>query len=84
MRTEQQAKPAGVSLEVILQLYFGPGFTEQAYRSLLENATLAGKYQEKYVKDYKIPEDKLLVPNIRYALFYAPCATANADEKKKA
>lgn len=83
-RTEQQAKPAGVSLEVILQLYFGPGFTEQAYRSLLENATLAGKYQEKYVKDYKIPEDKLMVPNIRYALFYAPGATATADEKKKA
>ncbi len=83
-RKEQQAKPAGVSLEVILQLYFGPGFTEQAYRSLLENATLAGKYQEKYIKDYKIPEEQLMVPNIRYALFYAPGATATADEKKKA
>ena len=83
-RTEQQAKPAGVSLEVILQLYFGPGFTEQAYRSLLENATLAGKYQEKYVKDYKIPEDKLMVPNIRYALFTAPGSSASEDDKKKA
>ena len=83
-RKEQQAKPAGVSLEVILQLYFGPGFTEQAYRSLLENATLAGKYQEKYIKDYKIPQEQLMVPNIRYALFYAPGATATADEKKKA
>lgn len=83
-RIEQQAKPAGVSLDVILKLYFGPQCDEKAYRSLLENATLAGKYSEKYVKDYKIPDDKLLVPNVRYALFYAPGATASADEKKKA
>lgn len=83
-RTEQQAKPAGVSLDVILQLYFGPGFTEKTYRELLENATLAGKYQEKYITEYKIPEDKLMVPNIRYALFYAPGASASADDKKKA
>ena len=83
-RIEQQAKPAGVSLDVILKLYFGPQCDEKAYRSLLENATLAGKYSEKYVKDYKIPDDKLLVPNVRYALFYAPGATASDDEKKKA
>lgn len=83
-RTEQQAKPAGVSLDVILQLYFGPGFTEKTYRELLENATLAGKYQEKFVSEYKLPEDKLMVPNIRYALFYAPGATASEDDKKKA
>ena len=83
-RIEQQAKPAGVSLDVILKLYFGPQCDEKAYRSLLENATLAGKYSEKYVKDYKIPEDQLMVPNIRYALFYAPGASATDEEKKKA
>ena len=83
-RTEQQAKPAGVSLDVILKLYFGPQCDEKAYRSILENATLAGKYSEKYVKDYKIPEEQLMVPNIRYALFYAPGASATEDEKKKA
>ena len=83
-RIEQQAKPAGVSLDVILKLYFGPQCDEKAYRALLENATLAGKYSEKYVKDYKIPEEQLMVPNIRYALFYAPGASATADEKKKA
>ncbi len=83
-RIEQQAKPAGVSLDVILQLYFGPQFDEKAYRSVLENATLAGKYQEKYAKDYKIPADQMMVPSIRYALFYAPGASASADDKKKA
>lgn len=83
-RIEQQAKPAGVSLDVILKLYFGPQCDEKAYRQILENATLAGKYSEKYVKDYKIPEEQLMVPNIRYALFYAPGASATDEEKKKA
>ena len=80
---EQQAKPAGVSLDVILQLYLGPQCNEQAYRAILENATLAGKYQEKYISDFKIPEEQLMVPNIRYALFYAPGASATDEEKKK-
>lgn len=83
-RTEQQAKPAGVPLETILKLYFGPDCDEKSYRLILENATLAGRYQEKYQKDYKIPEDQLMVPNIRYALFYAPGASATDEEKKKA
>ena len=83
-RTEEQAKPAGVSLDKILELYFGPGCNEQAYRQILENATLAGKYQEKYTSEYKVPEAQLMVPNIRYALFYAPNASASADDKKKA
>ena len=81
---EQQAKPAGVSLDVILKLYFGPACDEKAYRSILENATLAGKYQDKFVSEYKIPEDKLMVPNVRYALFTAPGSSASEDDKKKA
>lgn len=81
---EQQAKPAGVSLDVILKLYFGPACDEKSYRAILENATLAGKYQEKYISEYKIPEDKLMVPSIRYALFNAPGASASDADKKKA
>ena len=83
-RTDEQAKPAGVSLDVILKLYFGPNCDEKAYRQILENATLAGKYQEKFTSEYKVPEDQKMVPNIRYALFYAPSASAKDDEKKKA
>ena len=83
-RTEEQAKPAGVSLDKILELYFGPGCDEKAYRHILENASLAGKYQEKYTSEYKVPEDQKMIPNVRYALFYAPGATAKDDEKKKA
>ena len=83
-RIEQQAKPAGVPLDTILKLYFGPDCDEKAYRAILENATYAGKYQQKYAKDYKIPEDQKMVPNIRYALFYAPGASATEEDKKKA
>ena len=83
-RTEEQAKPAGVSLDVIIKLYFGPNCDEKAYRAILENASLAGKYQEKYVAEYKVPEDQKMVPNVRYALFYAPGASATDDDKKKA
>lgn len=83
-RIDQQAIPAGVPLDTILKLYFGPDCDEKAYRAILENATLAGKYQEKYASEYKIPEDQKMVPNIRYALFYAPGASATDDDKKKA
>ena len=83
-RTDEQAKPAGVSLDVILKLYFGPNCDEKAYRAILENATLAGKYQEKFTSEYKVPEEQKMVPNVRYALFYAPSASAKDDEKKKA
>lgn len=81
---EQQAKPAGVSLEEIIKLYFGPDCDEKAYRSILENSALAQKYQQKFIADYQIPEDQKMVPSITYALFYAPGASASADEKKKA
>lgn len=83
-RTQQQAVPAGVSLEKILKLYFGPDCNEQAYRTILENAALASKYQQKYLAEYKVPEDQKNIPNITYALFSAPAASASADDKKKA
>ena len=83
-RTEQQAKPAGVTLERILKLSFGPDGTEQAYRTILENAALASKYQQKYLADYQVPEDQKNIPNITYALFSAPASSASDDDKKKA
>ena len=83
-RYENQAKPAGVSLDYILKLFFGPGCNEKTYRALLENAALASKYQQKYYEDFKVPEDQKNIPNITYALFYAPKSSASDDDKKKA
>ena len=56
----------------------------EAYRAILENAALASKYQQKYLAEYKVPEDQKNIPNITYALFSAPAASASADDKKKA
>lgn len=81
---EQQAKPAGITLDKCLKIYFGPACDEQAYRAILENSDLAGTYQKKYVSEYVIPEDQRMIPNITYALHYAPAASATEDEKKKA
>ena len=83
-RTEQQAKPAGVSLDTILKLYFGPDCDEAAYRTILENAALASKYQQKYLADYQVPEDQKNIPSITYALFSAPASSASEDDKKNA
>lgn len=81
---EQQAKPAGLTLDRVIKIYFGPRCDEQAYRAILENSALAGKYQKKFVEEYNVPEDQRMIPNITYALHYAPEASASADEKAKA
>ena len=83
-RYENQAKPAGVSLDYILKLFFGNGCNEKTYRAILENAALASKYQQKYYEEFQVPEDQKNVPSITYALFYAPKSSASDDEKKKA
>ena len=81
---EQQAKPSGITLEKAIKIYFGPTCDEKAYRSILENSALAGKYQKKYVEEFNIPEDQKNIPSITYALHYAPEASASADDKAKA
>ena len=81
---EQQAKPSGITLDKAIKIYFGPRCDEQAYRKILENSTLAGKYQKKFVEEFNVPEDQKMIPSITYALHYAPEASASADEKAKA
>ena len=81
---EQQAKPAGLTLDQVIKIYFGPQCNEQAYRQILENSALAGKYQKKYVEDYAIPEDQKMIPSITYALHYAPESSATDEQKKNA
>ena len=81
---EQQAKPSGLTLDKCIKIYFGSECDEKAYRLILENSALAGKYQKKYIEEYAIPEDQKMIPNITYALHYAPASSATEDEKKKA
>ena len=83
-KDEQQAKPAGVSLDYILKLYYGPDCDEKAYRMILENGALASKYQQNYYETFQVPEDQKYIPSVTYALFYAPKSSASDDDKKKA
>ena len=81
---EKHAKPTGSTVETILKLHYGPGCDEKTFRSILENAALASQYTQKYIDDYQVPEAQKMIPNITYALFYAPAASASADDKSKA
>ena len=81
---DKQAKPAGLTLDQAIKIYFGPHCDEAAYRAILENSQLAGKFQKKYVAEFNVPEEQKMIPSITYALHYAPEASASADEKKKA
>ena len=69
LRTE--ASSANMSLDEYLQLYYGPSCNENAYREVLKNYYLSDLYTSKYCEDHTT-DDMLYVPNVCYALFYAP------------
>jgi len=66
-----EAQSANMTLDQYLQLYYGPSCNEAAYREVLRNYYLSDLYTSKYCEDHTTDEMRY-VPNIRYALFYAP------------
>ncbi|MCR4688964.1 MAG: hypothetical protein K5745_05350 [Saccharofermentans sp.] len=68
----------GMSVDDYLQLYYGPGMTEAAFRDTLSRYYLADVYSQKYCDEYEFSDDEKYVPNIRYALFYAPQGSDDA------
>ncbi len=74
-----EAQQANMTLDQYLQLYYGPSCSEAAYRDILKNYYLSDLYTSKYCDDH-ITDEMRYVPNIRYALFYAPQeGTESAD-----
>lgn len=67
----EEAELASMGLDQYLQLYYGPSCSEAAYREVLKNYYLSDLYTSKYCDDH-ITDDMRYVPNVRYALFYAP------------
>jgi len=67
----REAAAANMSLDQYLQLYYGPSCNESAYRNILQNYYLSDLYTSKYCEEH-ITDEMRYVPNIRYALFYAP------------
>ena len=72
----ESAAPQGMTLDEYLQLYFGPEMTEDAFRETLEMYYLAEAYSEDYCEKYAFTDEEKYVPNIRYALFYAPTGSS--------
>ncbi len=70
------ATPQGMSLDEYLQLYFGEGMTEDAFRETLEMYYLAEAYSDDYCEKYAFTDEEKYIPNIRYALFYAPSGSS--------
>lgn len=70
------ATPNGLTLEEYLKIYFGESCTQEGLREVMCHLKLAELYMADYVDNYEFTEDQLMVPNVRYALFYAPAGTA--------
>ena len=66
------AAPLGMTIDEYLALYFGEEMNEEAFRATLENYYLADAFSKKYCENYEFTDEEKYVPNIRYALFYAP------------
>ncbi len=78
-----KAALSDMTLDDYLQFYYGPGNTEANFRKVLDRYYLADAYSKEYCAKYEFSEEEKNVPNIRYALFYAP-DTAEQDVKDKA
>ena len=82
-RLAADAASANMDLDSYLQLYYGPSCNEEAYKEVLKNYYLSDLYTSQYC-DSHITDDMRYVPNIRYALFYAPEASSDDAAKQSA
>ena len=76
----EKAVPSGKNLDDYLQFYYGPGNDEATFRQNLDRYYLADAYSKTYCDNYQFTDEERNVPNIRYALFYAP---ETADQSAK-
>ena len=67
----------GMTTDEYLALYFGEGMDEAAFKATLEDYYLADAYSQNYCENYEFSDEDKYVPNIRYALFYAPAGSSD-------
>lgn len=78
LRTNQ-AEPAGKTLDEYLQIYYGPSCNEEAFRQVITNFYLADQYTENLIENYDYDEDEIMIPNIAYALYWAPAGETDEE-----
>lgn len=77
---DENAANSGMSLDEYLQLYYGPGMNEEEFRSIVKRFFIADVYSKNYCDNYEFTDEEKYIPNIRYALFYAPESAEQADK----
>ena len=73
------AAQGGYSLDQYLKLFYGESCDEATMQGIMYRYKLADLYTTTYCENYEFDEDEIMVPNIRYALFYAPDGTSEED-----
>jgi len=66
------AAQGGYTLDQYLQLFYGESCDEATMRDIMYRYKLADLYTTTYCENYEYDEEDIMVPNVRYALFYAP------------
>ena len=66
------AAAGGITIDEYLKLFYGESCDEQTMRNIMYNYKLADLYTADFIDNYEFEDEDIMVPNIRYALFYAP------------
>lgn len=70
----------GLTFEEYMAHFGGSGFDEAAYREIIDVFYLAQYYETVYCDKYAEERSDITVPNVRYALFYAPDTSDQAQK----
>ncbi|MCQ2531558.1 MAG: hypothetical protein MJ093_02500 [Saccharofermentans sp.] len=68
--------PSGLTMDEYLQIYFGDNCTKDELLKVMCHLKLIEYYMADYADHYEFSDSELYVPNLRYALFYAPAGTS--------
>lgn len=60
----------GITMDEYLKLNFGDACTKEELSNVLSHMKIAERYMADYAKTYEFNEEDIMIPNIRYALFY--------------
>ena len=74
------AEESGLTLDQFLSVNYGKGFDEEAFRQIL----IHYDYYDDFVKNYPLPEEEYIFPQVNHALFGAYDGVATKEEVEMA
>ncbi len=73
------AAAGGITIDEYLQLFYGESCDVQTMRDIMYHYKLADIYTSDFIDNYEFNDEDILVPNVRYALYYAPDGSTEED-----